>query len=604
MIVTLIQNVALLIALVVVYQLIFHKLVRFSTLSSLISGFLFGAVAIASMMTPFPFEEGVVLDGRSIILSVAGFFGGPVVAAISAVLASLYRLHLGGMGSVVGIAVIFASAGIGVVYYYLRHRDELDVSTSRLWIFGLLVHGTMIALLRLVPEVGPALVRETWLHILLLFPVATVVVCRIFLEREKQYVFERERQRLEEELRQAQKMEAIGRLAGGVAHDFNNMLSVINGYTELALKMEHGNPLLREYLTAINQAGKKSAELTHQLLTFARKQPIDPKVMPLNETLSERISMLKRLVKEDIRIQWNPGERVGSVRIDPSQMDQILINLVVNARDSIESRGTISISTSTTHVGEAPEDPPPVKEMKPGAYAVLSIGDDGAGMDEETREHLFEPFYSTKKSTGSTGLGLATIYGILSQNDGAIAVDSAPGKGAEFRIYLPLVSGGDEMGESPEAADPPASSGDGTETILLVEDEDSVLKLSSIVLGELGYKVIMAGGPEEALQLSQSHEGHIDLLITDVIMPKMNGYDLWQKLNEQKPVRCLFISGYTADIIHRQGKLIGDIHFLQKPFSSDALTDKVREALASPIPESKTSGNFTAKNSGYSGRRD
>lgn len=299
MLVAIVQNLSLMIALVVVYQMIFRTWKEGETTSQFLSGALFGTVAVGSMMTPFVFTEGVVIDCRSIVLSVAGFFGGPISALVAALLAVSYRVYMGGAGVPVGIGVITASAVVGTLFYYWRRWSTKKPGIIVLWLFGLVVHVIMVALLALVPEVGPRLALETAPYALILFPFAFVVVCKIFLFREEQLRLEKERRDLEEELRQAQKLEAIGRLAGGVAHDYNNMLAIINGYTELALKQLNGQAQIREYLNAVIEAGNKCARLSQQLLAFARKQPITPVDMELDEAVEKRLEMLRRLISKD-----------------------------------------------------------------------------------------------------------------------------------------------------------------------------------------------------------------------------------------------------------------------------------------------------------------
>jgi PAS domain S-box-containing protein len=381
--------------------------------------------------------------------------------------------------------------------------------------------------------------------------------------------------RLASQLQQAQKMESVGRLAGGVAHDFNNMLSVIIGFTELAMgKVNPAQPIhadLKEVLTA----AKRSVEITRQLLAFARNQTIAPEVLDLNETVEGMLKMLRRLIGEDIDLAWLPGKGLWPVRMDPTQIDQVLANLCVNARDAIENTGKITIETGNTvfdetycsnHLG-----------FIAGEYAMLAISDNGCGMNEETRSHLFEPFFTTKEVGKGTGLGLATVYGIVKQNDGFINVYSEPGGGATFRIYLPRHAGHltEIRGESTEEL--PMSRG---ETVLLVEDEILILKMSKVILETLGYKVLAANGPDEALRLASEYEGEIDLLITDVVMPGMNGRELAERINAIRPkVKRLFMSGYTADVIAHRGVLDEGVRFIPKPFSQKELAAKIRQAL-------------------------
>lgn len=386
-----------------------------------------------------------------------------------------------------------------------------------------------------------------------------------------------EKKRLENQLVQAQKMESIGRLAGGVAHDFNNMLSVIIGNTEIALrKIQKSDPLYKT-LHEIHNAGMRSSDLTRQLLVFARKQAISPKVMDLNETISNTLKILRRIIGEDINLILRPDPSLWKVKIDPSQIDQILTNTIVNARDAIAKTGQIIIETSNVNCDETYcEDK---QGCIPGEYVMLAVSDNGCGMNKETMANVFEPFFTTKKEGQGTGLGLATVYGIIKQNNGFINVYSEPKHGTTFRIYLPRYSG--EGMELPKHEAENEAKG-GSETILLVEDDMAVLNLSQAVLEMLGYKILAANRTDQAIRLAEEYDGNIDLLLTDVIMPDMNGKDLSERIITIKPgLKCLYMSGYTADIITRQGVLGEGINFIAKPFSLKGLAIKVREVLNS-----------------------
>lgn len=386
---------------------------------------------------------------------------------------------------------------------------------------------------------------------------------------------EADKEKLQRQLIQAQKMESVGRLAGGIAHDFNNMLGVILGHTELALKRLNPDQPLFASLREINKAASRSADLTRQLLAFARKQTVAPKVLNLNETVDGMLTMLRRLIGEDIDLAWLPGENLGTINMDPTQIDQILANLCINARDAITNTGKITIETGTavfdkgycmTHVG-----------FIPGEYVLLVVSDNGSGMDGETQAHLFEPFFTTKEMGKGTGLGLATVYGIVRQNNGFINVYSESGQGTTFRIYLPR--------HEAEAVQPTAdhtmiAKTDGNETILLVEDEPMILDITRTMLEQHGYKVLAAVTPAEAIRLAREHADEIHLLMTDVVMPEMNGRDLARNLLILYPkLKRLFMSGYTANVIAHHGVLDKGVHFIQKPFSLNDLGKKVREAL-------------------------
>ena len=387
---------------------------------------------------------------------------------------------------------------------------------------------------------------------------------------------EREHESLQAQLVQSQKMESVGRLAGGVAHDFNNMLGVILGFTEMAMdKVEETHPVYDD-LQEVMEAGKRSAEITRQLLAFARKQTIMPKVLNLNETVETMLSMLRRLIGENIDLSWISEDGLWPVKMDPSQLDQILANLCVNAKDAIKGVGKLTIETGKATFDE--EYCASHLEFVPGDYVMLAVSDDGCGMDTETKGHLFEPFFTTKKIGEGTGLGLATVYGIVRQNNGFINVYSEPGQGTTFRIYLPRHIGETEVKEQ-IAEQAPLPSGKG-KTVLIVEDEVALLKMGQNMLESLEYNVLAAANPKEALQLAKEYEGKIDLLVTDVIMPGMNGRDLAQQIQQQYPgIRILFMSGYTANVIAHHGVLDDNIFFIQKPFSIQELAAKANAAL-------------------------
>ncbi|OQX17126.1 MAG: hypothetical protein BWK76_10565 [Desulfobulbaceae bacterium A2] len=380
---------------------------------------------------------------------------------------------------------------------------------------------------------------------------------------------------LEEQLRQSQKMEAVGRLAGGVAHDFNNMLGVIVGHAELLLnQMDPAQPFFAP-LQEIRKAAEKSGNLTRQLLAFARKQAIAPVLVDLNEVVEGMIKMLQRIIGEDIHLSWSPGRTLWPVMVDPGQIDQVLANLCVNARDAIAGVGKVTIETNNNSFDEAycAEYPGYI----PGDYVLLAVSDSGCGMTHDILANIFEPFFTTKEVGKGTGLGLATVYGIVKQNNGFINVYSEPGHGTTFKIYLPRQTA--ENGQSPQntIAAPIAL---GSETILIVEDDREILKITRMILEKQGYTVLATTSPLEAIRLADDYAGHIDLLLTDVVMPEMNGRDLAQTLTSHHPgIKQLFMSGYTANVIAHHGVLAPGIHFIQKPFSIQELAAKVRETL-------------------------
>jgi PAS domain S-box-containing protein len=384
-----------------------------------------------------------------------------------------------------------------------------------------------------------------------------------------------ERKMLENQLIQAQKMEAVGTLAGGVAHDFNNMLGVILGFTEIML--EEMRPEDPDYanLEEVHRAARRSADLTRQLLAFARKQTIEPQVLDINATVDGTLKMLKRLIGEDIDLGWKPQTNIWPVKMDPAQIDQILANLCINARDAIFNTGKVTIETKNididqsycaTHLG-----------FVPGRYVMLVVSDDGCGMDKKTLDKVFEPFFTTKAPGKGTGLGLATVYGIVKQNEGFINVYSEPGQGTCFKIYIH--SHEKASVEETDIGRLDSHLGRG-ETILLVEDEQGLLAMGKKLLQKLKYDVLTANSPAAALELALQNSNKIHLLITDVVMPQMNGKDLAEQIKTFKPnMKVLFMSGYTANVIAHHGVLDQGVHFIQKPFSVNSLSVKIREVL-------------------------
>ncbi len=382
-----------------------------------------------------------------------------------------------------------------------------------------------------------------------------------------------DRQRLEDQLRQAQKMESVGRLAGGVAHDFNNMLNIIMIYTELALRKLGQEEPMRADLEEVQKAAKRSATLTKQLLAFARKQQILPRVLDLNATIADMVKMLSRLLGEEITFSLVAESSLWAVKMDAGQVDQILANLAVNARDAIEGAGTVTLETSNLTVDSSYLASHPYSE--PGDYVLMTFSDTGRGMDRETLDKIFEPFFSTKGSLG-TGLGLATVYGIVKQNRGFINAYSEVGRGTTFKIYIPRWTGEEEIGDHAGEAPAPC----GSETVLVAEDEEAILALAGRLLKEHGYTVLSAHSPGDALLLAQHHKGPIHLLLTDVVMPLMNGKELAEKLTALRPeIKTLYMSGYTANVVAHRGVLDEGVHFLQKPFTVESLARTVRDAL-------------------------
>jgi two-component system, cell cycle sensor histidine kinase and response regulator CckA len=382
-----------------------------------------------------------------------------------------------------------------------------------------------------------------------------------------------ERKRLEEQLAQSQKMESIGRLAGGVAHEFNNMLSVIIGSAELLKQQVAEADAGRGYLEHILKAARRSSEITRQLLAFSRKEIASPRPVDLNALVAESQKMISLFIGEDVRLSFHPAEGLWSVKIDPMQVDQILMNLAANARDAMPEGGSLVIELANIRIGE--DYSHYHLDASPGDYVQLAVTDTGVGMEQEVRERIFEPFFTTKKVGKGTGLGLATLYGIVSQNNGFVHVYSEPGHGTTFRICLPRSLEG-AVAEAAATAAAPAGHG----TILLVEDEEMLLQVASRQLEGLGYRVIKAATPVEAISLYQSAGAEIDLVLTDVVMPQMSGRELIERLREISPeVKALFMSGYTAEFVVQRGVVEQGVQYIQKPLDLNLLHQKIREIL-------------------------
>ncbi|MBW2304396.1 MAG: response regulator [Deltaproteobacteria bacterium] len=391
-------------------------------------------------------------------------------------------------------------------------------------------------------------------------------------ERKKR---EEEQKKLEAQLFQAQKMEAIGRLAGGVAHDFNNMLSVIRGYCDLALsRLKPMDPLFHD-LTQISEAAARSADLTRQLLAFSRRQTIEPVKLDFNVQLENMERLLKRILGEHIELVFSPSPNLWPVYLDQSQVDQVVANLAVNARDAMPNGGRLTLETGNTTLDETFQDKH--TGCLPGEYVVLAVSDTGFGMDEETLEHVFEPFFTTKEEGKGTGLGLSTVYGIAKQNKGFVNIYSEQGKGTTVKVYFPRYTGDDEA-EPVESGEVALKGGE--ETILLVEDEDQVRKLARTILERLGYRVLEAAAPGEAITMAEKHRNEIHLLLTDLVMPVMHGRELYERISALKPgIKVLYMSGYAPDAVVHGGVLEKGTPFLPKPFTLDELGRKVRKVL-------------------------
>ena len=405
-------------------------------------------------------------------------------------------------------------------------------------------------------------------------------VCRLAISditELKKIQQEKANHQLEILKKKAERRESIGRLAGGVAHDFNNMLGVILGYTELALDRVNPTQPLYADLSEIRKAAERCADLTRQLLAFAGRQVVAPKIINLNQTVEEKLKVVRREVGENIHFSWLPGADLWLLNLDPVQIDQMLKNLCDNARDAIAGSGTIIIKTENTTLDEAHCSELPW--LIPGEYVQLTVSDNGRGIDKKELDNLFEPFFTTKELFERAGLGLATVYGAVKQNGGFIDVSSKPEQGTSFTIYLPRYVGVKRKAPTEEVVQ---STVPGQETILVAEDEPIVLELVTTILEMKGYAVYAASNAHEAIRLAREHAGNINLLLTDVLMPDMNGDELAKKLLADDPsLKCLFMSGHTAHIVTHSGLLDEDIHFIQKPFTVDRLITKVHEVMES-----------------------
>ena len=704
MYVTLIQNAALLVALSTLYGLLARVRRGGSALwIQLLSGLLFGGVSIAAMVLPYHYQPGIIYDGRSITLAVAGLFGGAKGSAIAVLVAGAYRAFLGGAGVWAGLATIVVCPLVGLAFRRCYKNRPETMGILPLYGLGLVSHAAMLACQLLLPwERALTTIRAVWIPVVVIFPLATMVVglllrteerrvqtarelaesndqfnrladrldalvwtasadgrtirdvnqvverlyglsaeevradARAWLERvhpddrecveatigqvygagqaEAEYrvvkpdgevrrvrdqrsmiydgrghvtgmggivtditenaAMEVERESLRAQVLQSQKMEAVGRLAGGVAHDFNNLLTVINSYAELAITQIRIGDHLREDVQQILAAGQRAAKLTRQLLAFSRRQVLEPEILNLSQVVAETEKMLSRLIGEDIEIRTRLAGSLWSVRADPAQVQQVIMNLVVNARDAMPQGGVLTIETGNSEFDDDAAAKHP--GMQPGQYVTLAISDTGCGMDEATRQRIFEPFFTTKEQGSGTGLGLSMVYGIVTQSGGHILVHSIPGEETTFTIYLPRTL--------EDAVLPRVSSGGGdrggSETILLAEDDQAVRELAGRILTGAGYKVLPARGGEQALLLAQAYGGEIHLLLTDVVMPGLSGREVADRLGQSHPeIRTLYMSGYTDDAIIRHGVLEDEINLVAKPFSQEQLLRRVRQAL-------------------------
>lgn len=490
--------------------------------------------------------------------------------------------------SILFILIHNAALLITLAYIYsllsVREKEQTPL-WKKLCLFGWAVHLALVPLLLLLPNASDAaqFARAVWIPFLLLYPAATLLLGRVWssrLQREQaaapHHPETAKQGRLDAQLWQAQKMEAVGRLASGVAHDYNNKLQVILGYSEIALQKEDLAEDVRRFLQEIQVSAQHATLLTMQLMAFAREQPIHPCVSDLNDVIEQMLKMLKQLVGEDIDLAWNPAGDIWAVKVDPTQLDQILVNLAINAREAMPDTGKLTIETRNVVLDQDCREMFP--ESVPGEYVMVAISDTGRGIDPDVIDRVFEPFFTTKREGDGSGLGLAMVYGALQQNGGFAHVHSAPGEGALFQLYFPRAHDPSRKARPADATDGPLR-GKG-EMVLVVEDERLVLDIVRVALESQGYRVIPADGPATALKRVAEHGAAFALMITDVVMPDMNGRALYEKIAAEHPdMKVMYMSGYTADAVVRRGILDEGAVFIHKPFSVEALCAKVHEML-------------------------
>ena len=524
------------------------------------------AIAIELMILNFgghesPYYVGMILLGISVVGFIPARFSFHIIIAIM-----IYTIYL------FPILIIETITG---------HRDFVIANAFMVLIFSTLLLMRYMSGNALAAELGLQYDLEQYRERLEMVVEERTTELRHAVKDLKKEIVERqraeaERKLLQAQLLQAQKMESIGRLAGGVAHDFNNILTAILSYAELSLmKLPEHDPL-RGHLISIQEASEKAATLTHQLLAFSRRQVLEMKVVDLNDVIRGLAKMLTRMIGEDMPLELRTGATASFVRADEGQIEQVLMNLAVNARDAMPSGGRLVIETADVNPDDAVLKSQGVAD--PGQYVMLSVTDSGAGMSAEVRERIFEPFFTTKELGRGTGLGLATVYGIVKQHGGHIIVDSEPGKGTIFRILLPLTAGPGPQ----QAAEPSGPLPEGTETLLVVEDDELVRGLIDEVLAPLGYRVLTTASGDEALKTSDSFPGHVDLLLTDVVMPGMNGRQLAEVMRTRRPgIKVLFMSGYTQDALSTQGILEPGVALIHKPLRAGTLARQIRQVLDS-----------------------
>lgn len=698
----LINNIALIVSLSILHGALLRRFSETSRWYPCLSGILFGSVAVIGMLNPLVIIPGLIFDGRSIIISTSGFLGGPVTAAISAVMSLIYRIWLGGPGALVGVSVITWSACVGAGYHFLVRRNPHFSSLPHVLIFGIVVHVGMLLLMILLPSnLRMEVLQKISLPVMVVYPVGTVLICGVLLDQisyrkvdealrrsearfrvlsenapfgvtllggdhrfqyinpyftdlfgytaaempDKQHWFDlaypdpvyreqirniwladfervsevekiiertvrvrcqdksekevsirtvslddgrqlafyediTERKRLEDHYRQAQRMEAVGQLAGGIAHDFNNLLQAIQGFTELALSELPSGHGAADDMKEVRKAADRAATLVRQLLAFSRRQTMQMKDIDLNQVIIDLAKMLRRVIGEHIELKTSLKPDLKPISADPGQVEQILLNLCVNSRDALPDGGVILIETVEVNLDEEFVKVHPWS--RPGDYVVLSVSDDGKGMAPEVQERVFEPFFTTKEVGKGTGLGLATVYGIVRQHEGFIHVYSELEHGTIFRIYLPTAVHSSDSGQSAE------NTGHqdfihGKGTILIAEDEILVRDLAARILGNAGYEVLVASDGQEALDLFGLHGNRIDLFLLDMVMPRKSGKQVYDEIRIKKEnARFVFSSGYSFGTLDGEHLSESGVVMIQKPYSPPSLLRVIHEALNQP----------------------